>query len=215
MPASHALSFVLAAWMLTGFVMTTPAAAAEWKPLFNGRDLAGWKAIDGPADSWHAEDGLLVCTGKGSGWLSTDAEYANFELELEFRVPAGGNSGVFLRAPHQGNPAFAGMEIQVLDDHDAQYANLKPTQYCGSLYDVVAARRGATKKAGEWQKMVVVCNGNRVKVTLNGIEVVDADTAAHPDKLATHPGLKRTTGYVGLQNHSSRLDFRNLRIREL
>jgi hypothetical protein len=212
MTASHVLSLALAG----SLVAIAPAVqAADWKPLFNGQDLNGWKAIDGPAGSWHVEDGLLVCSGQGSGWLSTDAQYANFELELEFRVPAGGNSGVFLRAPHEGNPAYAGMEIQILDDFDAQYANLKPAQYCGSLYDVVAAQPRVTKKAGEWQKMAITCNGNRVKVTLNGTQIVDADLAAHPDKLATHPGLKRPSGYVGLQNHSSRLDFRNLRIREL
>jgi hypothetical protein len=211
MNASHVLSLALA----SSLAAVTPARCAEWKPLFNGRDLSGWKAIDGPAGSWRVDDGQLVCSGQGSGWLSTDAEYANFELELEFRVPTGGNSGVFLRAPHEGNPAYAGMEIQVLDDYDAQYANLKPTQYCGSLYDVVAAQPRVTKKAGEWQKMAIVCHGNHVKVILNGTQVVDADLTAHPDKLATHPGLKRSTGYVGLQNHSSRLDFRNLRIREL
>ncbi|MEX2558350.1 MAG: DUF1080 domain-containing protein, partial [Pirellulales bacterium] len=87
----------------------------EFKPLFNEKDLTGWKAIDGPIDSWKAEDGMLSTTGKEGGWLSTEDEYANFELKLEFRVPKGGNSGVFLRAPHEGNPAFAGMEIQVLD----------------------------------------------------------------------------------------------------
>ncbi len=196
-------------------VLALPLAAAEWKPLFNGKDLSGWEAIDGPASSWKVEDGLLFCSGKGSGWLSTDKEYGNFELELEFRVPAGGNSGVFLRAPHHGNPAFEGMEIQVLDDYDAQYANLKPTQYCGSLYDVAPASPRVSKKAGEWQKMQIICNGNRVKVSLNGTQIVDADLTAHPDKLPTHPGLKRTTGYLGLQNHGSRLDYRNIRIREL
>jgi len=195
--------------------VSASAQAGEWKPLFNGKDLSGWKAIDGPASSWQVVEGLLSCTGQGHGWLSTDAEYGDFELELEFRVPAGGNSGVFLRAPHEGNPAFAGMEIQVLDDYDAQYANLKPAQYCGSLYDVAAAQPRVAKKAGEWQKMTIVADGNRVKVTLNGTQIVDADLTAHPDKLAEHPGLKRGKGYVGLQNHSSRLDYRNLRIRAL
>ncbi len=191
------------------------ARSEEWKPLFNGKDLSGWKAIDGPATSWKVEDGLLYCSGQGSGWLSTDAEYGNFELELEFRVPAGGNSGVFLRAPHKGNPAYEGMEIQVLDDYDAQYANLKPTQYCGSLYDLVPAQPRVSKKAGEWQKMTIVCKGKQVKVTLNGTQVVDADLSAHPDKVETHPGLKRAAGYIGLQNHGSRLDYRNIKIRPL
>jgi hypothetical protein len=192
------------------------ARSADWQPLFNGKDLSGWKSIDAPIDeSWKAEDGLLYCTGKGAGWLSTDKEYGDFEIELEFKSPKGGNSGVFLRAPHEGNPAFAGMEIQVLDDYDDQYSKLNDYQYCGSLYDVVAAKPRVTKKAGEWQKMQISCQGNKVKVTLNGTQIVDADISAHKDKLPTHPGLARTKGYIGLQNHGSRLDYRNIKIREL
>ncbi|HVU86114.1 MAG TPA: DUF1080 domain-containing protein [Pirellulales bacterium] len=211
MKCSFQVAFAFAACMLT----TLPSSAGEWKSLFNGKDLGGWQAIDGPASSWKVEDGLLFCSGQGSGWLSTDKEYGNFELELEFRVPANGNSGVFLRAPHKGNPAFEGMEIQVLDDYGPDYTNLKPTQYCGSLYDVAPASPRVSKKAGEWQKMQIICNGNSVKVSLNGTQIVNADLTAHPDKLPTHPGLKRTTGYLGLQNHGSRLDYRNIRIREL
>jgi hypothetical protein len=125
------------------------ARAAEWQTLFNGKDLSGWKAIDGPISSWKVEDGLLYCSGGGGGWLSTADQYANFEVELEFRVPPGGNSGVFLRAPHEGNPAFAGMEIQVLDDRAPEYSALQPFQYCGSLYGVAAPKSRASKPAGE------------------------------------------------------------------
>jgi len=191
------------------------ASAADWKPLFNGKDLTGWKSIDGPEGSFKVEDGMLYCSGGGAGWLSTDKEYGDFELELEFRAPKGGNSGVFLRAPHTGNPAFAGMEIQVLDDYDDQYSKLQDYQYCGSLYDVVAAKPRVTKKAGEWQKMHILCQGNKVKVTLNGTQVVDADLTAHKDKEPTHPGLTRTKGYIGLQDHGSRLDYRNIKLKDL
>jgi hypothetical protein len=80
--------------------------------------LVGWQQIGGAADAWRYERGVLFCEGKGGGWLSTLGSYDNFELSLEFRVPAGGNSGVFLRAPHEGDPAYTGMEIQLLDDYD-------------------------------------------------------------------------------------------------
>jgi len=193
----------------------TESSAAEWKPLFNGKDLTGWKAVGGPAESWRVVDGLLSCNGKGGGWLATDDEYSNFEIELEYRISAGGNSGVFLRTPLEGDPAFTGMEVQILDDHNPKYANIKEWQHCGSLYGIVAAPPLVAKKAGEWQKMHIVCNGKRVKVTLNGMELVDADLTAHPDKEAEHPGIKRTTGRIGLQNHSTEVDFRNVRIREL
>lgn len=191
------------------------ATADEWKPLFNGQDLTGWTAVDGPMSSWKVEEGLLYCSGGGGGWLSTTDEYANFELELEFRVPEGGNSGVFLRAPHQGNPAFAGMEVQVLDDRAPEYAKLEKYQYCGSLYGIAAPKLRVSKPAGDWQTMNIVCNGRKVQVKLNGTPIVDADLDAHPNKVATNPGIKRTAGFVGLQNHGTRLDYRNIKIKKL
>ncbi len=190
-------------------------AAGEWQSLFDGKSLAGWKAIDGPQDSWGADGGVLYTTGKGGGWLSTEKEYGDFEVKLEFNVPPGGNSGVFLRAPHKGNPAFEGMEIQVLDDAAKEYAKLEPYQYCGSLYDVAAAHPRAAKPAGQWQQMHIVCQGRKVKVTLNDQPIIDADLDAHPGKVPTHPGLKRAAGHVGLQNHGNRVEFRNVQIREL
>jgi hypothetical protein len=193
----------------------TVADGAEWKTLFNGKDLSGWKAVDGPMSSWKVEDGMLYCSGGGGGWLSTEKEYANFEIELEFRVPPGGNSGVFLRAPHQGNPAFAGMEIQVLDDLAPEYAKLQPFQYCGSLYGVSAPKTRASKKPGEWQKMQITCTGRKVRVRLNDTLIVEANLDEHKDKEAEHPGILRSSGYVGLQNHGTRLDYKNIRLREL
>lgn len=192
-----------------------PAAADEWRPLFNGKDLSGWTVGAGSIDNWGAEDGILFCKGGGGGWLSTADEYANFELMLEFRVPEGGNSGVFLRAPHEGNPAYTGMEVQVLDDHAERYASLRPDQYTGSIYGVAAPSERVTRKAGEWQEMRIVCDGRRVRVTLNGTQIVDENLDDHKDKFEEHPGLTRTAGYIGLQNHGSRLDYRNINIRVL
>lgn len=193
--------------------------AGEWQKLFNGKDLSGWEEIGAKkarsSGNWQAADGILYCSGEGGGWLSTAKTYSDFELDLEFRVPADGNSGVFIRAPREGNGAYVGMEIQVLDDAAPMYANLKPEQYTGSIYDVKAASPRVTKPAGEWQHMVILCEGRHVKVTLNDKVVVDANLDDYPAKFAEHPGLKRTDGYIGLQNHGSRLDYRNLKIREL
>lgn len=203
------------AWGACGLLLASFASGGEWQPLYNGQDLSGWKVIEGDPAAWKAEGDLLVCTGGGGGWLGTTKEYRDFEIELEYRVPPGGNSGVFLRAPLEGNPAFAGLEIQVLDDYAPEYANLKPSQYTGSVYSVAAAEPRVTKKAGEWQKMRIVCQGPKVKVELNGTQVVDANLDEHRDKLPEHPGIGRTKGFLGLQNHGSRLEYRNLRVREL
>ncbi|HEX73363.1 MAG TPA: DUF1080 domain-containing protein, partial [Candidatus Hydrogenedentes bacterium] len=161
------------------------------------------------------DNGVLYTEGGKGGWLSTTREYGDFELLLEFRVPPDGNSGVFVRAPRHGNPAFEGFEVQILDDDATAYGNLKPWQYCGSIYAVAAPSHRASLAAGVWQTMHIRAQGSRVSVCLNGQPIVDADLKDHLDKLPEHPGLARSSGYLGLQNHGSRLDFRNLWIREL
>lgn len=176
--------------------------------------LARWQQIGAKPGSWKFEDGILYTAG-GGGWLSTEQQYDHFTLELEFRVPAGGNSGVFVRAPHEGDPAYQGMEIQILDDYTDKYGKLRPSQYTGSIYDVQAPSTRVSKKANEWQKMVIVCDGPKVQVTLNGTRIIDTDLNNYPEKVDTHPGLKRTKGYIGLQDHGSRIDFRNIKIKTL
>ncbi|HQU46995.1 MAG TPA: DUF1080 domain-containing protein, partial [Pirellulales bacterium] len=86
----------------------------------------------------------------GGGNLFTNKEYANFILRFEYRLEPGGNNGVGLRAPLRGDAAYSGMESQILDDDAPQYAKLEPGQYHGSIYKVLPAKRGAPKKAGEW-----------------------------------------------------------------
>ncbi|MEX1135628.1 MAG: family 16 glycoside hydrolase, partial [Balneolales bacterium] len=176
--------------------------------LFNGQDLAGWERVGVEDGSWHANDGILSTEGEGEewemggggGWLSTENTYDNFILELEYRIPEGGNSGVFLRAPREGDPAYQGMEIQLLDDGSEQYAGLNPWQYTGSIYDVKAPNKQVSKPAGEWQKMVIVADGPAVSVTLNGEKIINSNLINHMDRVEEHPGLKRRSGYIGLQN---------------
>ncbi|MBI2424966.1 MAG: DUF1080 domain-containing protein [Candidatus Hydrogenedentes bacterium] len=204
-------------WWKNIFVREIPRGDG-WKPLFNGKDLSGWQEVDGKAGvaGWKAEDGILYTTGaEGGGWLSTGKEYGDFELELEFRVPENGNSGVFLRAPHGGNPASNGLEIQVLDDDGSEYTQLKPEQYCGSMYFHKAPTKRAYTKAGEWQKYLIRCEGQKIDVTLNGVHILDANLADHQAAAGEHSGVTRTQGFLGFQNHGSRLDYRNIRIREL
>lgn len=187
----------------------------EFESLFNGTDLSGWQQVGGPEGSWQVQDGLLRVAAEGGGWLSTLQEYGDFELELEFLVPAGGNSGVFLRTPREGDPAYAGLEIQVLDDYAEQHATLKPWQYTGSIYGVQAPAKRVSKKAGEWQKMSILCDGPKVQVVLNGQTIIDANLKDYADKLAEHPGLARSKGYIGLQNHGPGVEFRNIEIKQL
>jgi hypothetical protein len=187
-------------------------------PLFNGKNLDGWKKYDSKKDVWLVEKEMIVCTGGGGGWLGTEREYANFELRLEYRLEPGGNSGVYIRAPEKGHISRVGMEIQILDDNHPKYAEIDYYQYTGSIYHVVGPSRRAVKPAGQWNALTIRADGRRIVVILNGKKIVDADLdhcRKDPAVAKVHPGLARTTGHIGLQSHSERVEFRNLRIKEL
>lgn len=195
-----------------------PGFADGFVPLFNGKDLGGWKLYESKEGNWVVEDGMLVCVGKGGGWLGTDRDYADYILQLEYRLKPGGNSGVYLRAPEKGHISRAGMEIQILDDDDRRYAKLQPYQYTGALYHVVAPSQRVTKRAGEWNAMEIRAEGRRLRVSVNGKQVVDADLdryAKDPEIGKEHTGLARTTGRIGLQSHSERVEFRKILVKEL
>ena len=188
--------------------------------LFNGKNLDGWTLVQ-KADTgrgYVVEDGKLVCPADGGGNLLTDRDYANFVLRFEFRLQAGSNNGIGIRAPLAGDIAYTGMEIQILDHGDEKYKGwLKPFQRHGSIYDVVPALPEALKPVGEWNQEEITAEGRRIKVTLNGVVLVDAnlDSVTDAEVLKKHPGLARATGRVGFLGHGSRVEFRNIRIREL
>lgn len=183
--------------------------------IFNGRNLNGWQVIEGDPDGWSSHNGILYTDGVGSGWLSTTSMYDNFRLQLEFRVPEGGNSGVFIRAPHEGHPSWDGMEIQILDDYADRYSDLKPWQYTGSIYGVQAPSKRFTKPAGTWQRLVIEADGPNIRITLNGEQIIQTSLIHHMEMANEHQGLVRRKGYIGLQNHSTRVEFRNIVIREI
>src|SRR5206468_2766048 len=173
-----------------------------FEPLFNGKNLTGWKVSSkGKIDVWGAENGVLFVKGKGGGWLMTEKEYSDFNLRLEYKLPSKGNSGVALRSPLDGNPAYQGMEIQILDDHwhmdPKNYKGLKPTQRTGSIYDVVPPSQDATKPVGEWNQMDITAKGRHITVVLNGTKIVDANLDDHKNRADTHPGLQREKGHLG------------------
>ena len=190
-----------------------PSAPAGFQPLFNGQNLVGWKVLNGKLAVWGADNGILYVDGKGGGWLMTDKEYSDFEVRLEYKMPEHGNSGVALRAPMQGDPAYQGMEIQLLDD--ANYKDLRPAQYTGSIYDVVPPSKHVARPHGEWNQMQITAKGRQITVVLNGEKIVDANLDEHKDRVDKHPGLARTAGHLGLQSHDGRVEFRNLSVKPL
>ena len=111
------------------------------------------------------------------------------------------------------------MEIQVLDDDADVYKDLKQYQYHGSIYGVVPAKKGYLKPVGEWNAEEIIVKGNRIKVTLNGTAIVDADIA-EASKNGTldgkqHPGLKRTSGHIGFLGHGTEVFFKDIRVKKL
>lgn len=184
--------------------------------LFNGKDLSGWI---GDTKQYTVEDGVIVCLPEGTGKIFTDKQYDDFVLRFDCKLTSACNNGIGIRTPPSGDPAYGGMEIQVLDDAADMYKELHPYQYHGSVYGVIPAERGHQKPLGEWNTEEIAVKGNKITVTLNGAKIVDGDlteaqtsgTMDHKD----HPGLKRTGGHIGLLGHQSRVEFRNLRIKEL
>jgi Domain of Unknown Function (DUF1080) len=200
-------------WLPAAFPADDPVPSG-FEPLFNGKDLTGWKVnAGGNMKVWGAEDGVLFVNGSGGGWLMTEKEYGDFEVRLEYKMPKHGNSGVGLRSPMSGDPAYVGMEIQLLDDEN--WKGLRPAQYTGSIYDVVPASQHVCKPYGQWNKMHITAKGRHIQVEHNGVKIVDADLDEHKDRADKHPGLLREKGHLGLQSHDGRVEFRNLYVKSL
>jgi hypothetical protein len=187
-------------------------------PLFDGKSLKGWILVGGRGPGYVVENGILVCPAEGGGNLFTEKEYSNFIFRFEFRMEPGANNGVGIRAPLQGDAAYQGMEIQILDDQHPKYKGwIKPEQHHGSIYDVIPARTGFLKPAGEWNEEEIMADGRHIRVTLNGVIILDVnlDIVREPAVLKRHPGLLRTSGHIGFLGHGTRVEFRNIRIKEL
>jgi hypothetical protein len=201
-------------------VETSPAAAddeAGFTQLFDGQTLNGWTLVGKIGPGYLVQDGILICPADGGGNLFTEKEYANFIFRFEFKLAPGSNNGVGIRAPLEGDAAYQGIEIQILDNEHPRYADLKPAQYHGSVYGVIPAQRGALKPAGEWNSEEIYVNGRNIRVTVNGTVILDADldSVTDPEILKKHPGLARTSGHVGFLGHNEYVEFRNIRIKEL
>jgi len=180
--------------------------------------LTGWKVHDAKADVWAVEDGLLVCRGDKGGWLGTEREYADFVLRLDYRLKPGGNSGVYLRAPETGHISRVGMEIQILDDNAPQYAKLD--FYSTPARSITSSHRtsGPASRQANGTRWKSTRWAGQVVVTLNGKKIVDADLdrcLKDPAVAKEHTGLTRSAGRIGLQSHSERVEFRNLRVKEV
>ena len=186
--------------------------------LFDGSNLNNWI---GNKTGYFVENGTMVVNpaGGSGGNLYTAKEYGDFEYRFEFQLTPGANNGLGIRTPTEGDAAYVGMELQILDNEADIYKNLNAYQYHGSVYGVIPAKRGFLKPVGEWNEEVVVAKGSKIKVILNGQVIMDGDikeaskngTADHKE----HPGLHNPKGHIGFLGHGSVVRFRNIRVKAM
>ena len=188
-----------------------------FKSVFDGRDFDGWA---GPLDEYQVVDGAICCRPGKGGTIYTKDEYSDFMARLEIKLPPGGNNGLAIRYPGQGDTAYVGMcECQVLDDNyeKATGQKIDPRQAHGSAYGMVAAKRGYQRPIGEWNYEEVTVRGSTIKVELNGTVILDADLSLVTEFAGghAHPGKDRTSGYFGFAGHNDPVMFRNISIQPL
>lgn len=200
-------------FLTTLFILTAlagvPAAeqdAQGFRPLFNGRDLAGWK-LRNPAGqaSWSVQEGLLVndvSGGRHGTDLVTTEVFQDFVLRFEFKIPKGANSGVYLRGRY---------ELQIVDDYDRGQPSNGGN---GAIYSQAPVAQFASKPAGQWQTVEATIVGQKITVVLNGVKVHDqfeckAPTGGQLDNNVEQPGP------IMLQGDHGSISFRNLTIKEL
>jgi Domain of Unknown Function (DUF1080) len=189
--------------------------ALGFRSIFNGKDLAGWA---GPIDQYQVNDGVLMCKPEKGGTIYYNKELTDFAARLEFRLPPGGNNGLAIRYPGEGDTAYAGMcELQILDDSTTKYGRLDPRQYHGSAYGMVPARVGYQRPVGQWNFQEVTAKGPKLKVELNGTVILDTDLSTVKEFMASsaHPGKDRTSGFFGFAGHNDPVEFRNIAIKPL
>ena len=231
-----------ATFLLAG-LFSSPLAAddakGEFRDLFNGKDLNGWVVEGTEKDKagnpvWSVKDGHILCQGTGGGFLRFDPkEFGDFTVRVEYRFaapdrtvakPKVGNSGIGIRtakydpkkATHT-RPSYYSYEVQLLDD-----AGKEPnTHSTGSLYRYKAPTTNPVKAAPEWNTIEIACVGPKIRISINGTQVLDADQTEIPDlekgkpKDVAAPKDKPLKGYVSLQNHGSTIEFRKVQIKEL
>ncbi|AFK01734.1 protein of unknown function DUF1080 [Emticicia oligotrophica DSM 17448] len=227
------LSILAVALLLSS---STFAQKGKWVTLFDGKTFTNWhvynKAGQPISDKWKVQDGTLVFAGKAKGEkhgddLITDKEYENFELQLEWKVSEGANSGIFYGVnedPKYGVPYLTGPEIQVLDNerHPDAKAGKNGNHKAGALYDMIPSA-SVTKPAGEWNTVRIIKNKGEVSVYQNGTlsvkyksEGPEWEALVANSKFKGWEGFgKFSKGHIGLQDHGDAVSFRKIRIKEL
>jgi len=214
-------------------VSATNPQKGKWEKLFDGKSLEGWhiylKSGMPMSDKWTVDNGAIHLSSGGAGDLVTDKEYGDFELEVEWKIAEGSNSGIIYHVhedPKYRTTYLTGPEMQVLDNdkHPDAKKGRDGNRTAGSLYDIQKPiTMNTAKPVGEWNKARLVIKDGHAEHYLNGKKVADYPTSGpewdkmvSESKFKTWDGFgKYSTGHIALQDHGDKVWYRNIRIREL
>ncbi|SUZ84375.1 uncharacterized protein METZ01_LOCUS37229, partial [marine metagenome] len=211
--------------LLTAFIMVGFSSNSEWTVLFDGKTVKGLRGYkqSGFPDSWEVVDGTLkTVPGHGVDLISEEV-YKNFELELEWKVPKGGNSGIFYFATEEGDYIWqSAPEMQVVDDE--KHTDGKNTlTSAGALYALIAPSANVVKPVGEFNQVRIKVKNNHVEHWLNGTKIVeyvygsdmmwDLVSKSKFNKMPLF--AKASEGHIGLQGDHGLIWYKNIRIRRL
>lgn len=202
------------------FAIAADDGTDGFKPLFNGKDLAGWVNVNCAPDTWSVTgEGVIHCTGQPTGALRTERQYENFILELDWRhLKSGGNAGIFIWAgpeAAEGVPFLRSIEVQVLDNghgsSDSHTTHGDVFAIHGSTMKPFGRSRGMrsfpseerSKSSPEWNHYRIECNDGVIRLSVNGKEVSGGEDCVW------------RKGYIGLESEGSPVEFRNLKLKEL
>jgi hypothetical protein len=200
------------------------AGAGIWRSLFDGRTTAGWRGfrMPGMPEGWRVVDGALTRVGPARDIITVE-QFDDFELELEWNISPGGNSGIMFRVIESAEQTyFSGPEMQVLDNERHRDGRSRLTS-AGSNFALHAAPAGNVRPAGEWNHVRLLVRGSHVEHWLNGVKVVEYElwspeweALVRASKFGAWPEYGRSRrGHIALQDHGDRVAYRNIRIRTL
>ena len=218
MPACKRYLVPILALVLFGVNSSFARADGGYVKLFDGKTLNGWMLLGGVGPGYVPKDGILECPKEGGGNLVTEKEYSDFAFKVDFRLHHGSNNGIGIRTPVEGNLSYTGMEVQVLDNDDPMYKDIKDWQVHGSVYGLLPAKRGALKAVGEWNHEEITAVGRHIKVVLNGKTIVDGslNTVQDAALMAEHPGMLRDRGHIGFLGHGPEtVEFKEIYVKDL
>lgn len=210
--------------------LTAMEKDAGWQLLYDGISTTGWRGYNMTIfpDCWKIEDGSLTMSTEGGGEsqdIITDKSYKSFAFSVEFKLSTGANSGIIYQIAEDTIYKFpyeTGPEVQIIDD--AGYpGKLEEWQKCGANYAMYPALKKTVKSVGEWNHLLIVINGNKVTQVLNGEIIVEFEKYSEDWTKLRNSGKwsqykdygKYDEGHISLQNHGSKVWFRNIKLKEL